>query len=127
MPANFKTPRLDLKVHRRFVASWGCVVCALEYAVDNRDLITAIIPEPHFDPNQALSQCAHIRAGMKGGMGLKPGDHHTVPLCPDHHREFDAHQPTFAVALMDTMARWFASRSPVIEIRNASAVERKVA
>lgn len=33
------------------------------------------------------SQAAHVRMGTGGGMGLKPGDQFTCPLCPSHHRE----------------------------------------
>lgn len=33
------------------------------------------------------SEAAHIRAGTDGGMGVKPSDRWTVPLCPRHHRE----------------------------------------
>lgn len=32
-------------------------------------------------------QAAHIRHGLAGGMGLKPCDSLTVPLCPDCHNE----------------------------------------
>lgn len=33
------------------------------------------------------SEAAHIRAGTDGGMGIKPSDRYTLPLCPAHHRE----------------------------------------
>lgn len=33
------------------------------------------------------SEAAHIRAGTDGGMGIKPSDQWTVPLCNRHHRE----------------------------------------
>jgi hypothetical protein len=33
------------------------------------------------------SQAAHVRVGTGGGMGLKPPDRYTVPLCHEHHRE----------------------------------------
>lgn len=33
------------------------------------------------------SQAAHVRMGTGGGMGMKPDDRYTVPLCADHHRE----------------------------------------
>lgn len=32
-----------------------------------------------------VSQCAHYRKGHTGGMGLKPPDDRTLPLCPYHH------------------------------------------
>ena len=30
-------------------------------------------------------QAAHIRAGADGGMGLKPSDNYTIPLCANAH------------------------------------------
>lgn len=30
-------------------------------------------------------EAAHVRAGTDGGMGLKPSDKHSVPLCSWHH------------------------------------------
>lgn len=33
------------------------------------------------------SEAAHVRSGTDGGMGLKPSDKFTVPLCSRHHRE----------------------------------------
>lgn len=39
---------------------------------------------------RAPSEAAHIRAGTDGGMGVKPSDRFTVPLCPADHR--DQHQ-----------------------------------
>jgi len=35
-------------------------------------------------------EAAHVRTGTDGGMGLKPGDNWTIPLCAHHHR--DQHQ-----------------------------------
>lgn len=32
------------------------------------------------------SEACHIRMGLAGGMGLKPPDDLTVPLCHGHHR-----------------------------------------
>lgn len=29
----------------------------------------------------------HIRAGLAGGVGLKPGDDRCIPLCHKHHME----------------------------------------
>lgn len=31
------------------------------------------------------SQAAHVRMGNGGGMGLKPSDYRTLPLCPECH------------------------------------------
>jgi hypothetical protein len=49
------------KKHLGFVASLPCVLCGEK------------------------SIAAHIRIGGGGGMGLKPHDSHTVPLCHLHH------------------------------------------
>lgn len=32
-------------------------------------------------------ECAHVRSGTDGGMGMKPSDIFTISLCADHHRE----------------------------------------
>jgi hypothetical protein len=32
------------------------------------------------------SEAAHIRAGTDGGIGMKPSDRHTVPMCTECHR-----------------------------------------
>ena len=34
---------------------------------------------------------AHIRAGLEGGTGLKPGDDLTLPLCHTCHMDQEAH------------------------------------
>ena len=31
-------------------------------------------------------EAAHVRMGLAGGMGMKPGDDRAVPLCAGHHR-----------------------------------------
>jgi hypothetical protein len=31
-------------------------------------------------------QACHVRRGTDGGMGLKPSDGFTIPLCASHHR-----------------------------------------
>jgi len=49
--------------HRAFIRTLPCVVCG------------------------GPSEAAHIRRGTDGGMGMKPSDSYTVPLCPHHHRE----------------------------------------
>ena len=33
------------------------------------------------------SQAAHVRMNTGGGMGMKPPDRRTVPLCHEHHHE----------------------------------------
>lgn len=32
-------------------------------------------------------EAAHVRSSLDGGVGLKPGDQWTIPLCGWHHRE----------------------------------------
>lgn len=32
-------------------------------------------------------ECAHVRNGTDGGLGMKPSDRWTVSLCKDHHAE----------------------------------------
>jgi hypothetical protein len=33
------------------------------------------------------SEAAHLRSGTDAGMGMKPGDNWTLPLCHQHHAE----------------------------------------
>jgi hypothetical protein len=35
---------------------------------------------------KAPSECAHVRTGTDGGMGLKPSSRYTTPLCTACHR-----------------------------------------
>ena len=61
-------------------------------------------------------ECAHVRRGTDGGVGLKPSDRWTVSLCTMHHAEqhrmgessFERH---YALELRE-LARAFAVRSP---------------
>lgn len=39
---------------------------------------------------QVKIEAAHVRTGTDGGMGMKPSDCWTIPLCSTHHR--DQHQ-----------------------------------
>jgi len=32
-------------------------------------------------------EAAHVRRGTDGGVGSKPGDNFSIPLCSNHHRE----------------------------------------
>lgn len=32
-------------------------------------------------------EAAHVRGGTDGGLGVKPSDTYTIPLCSDHHAE----------------------------------------
>lgn len=58
-----KIPTRRDKKHLKFVASLPCIKC-------------------YSTPCDA----AHIRLRTGGGMGMKPGDDWTVPLCHMHHR-----------------------------------------
>jgi hypothetical protein len=61
-------------------------------------------------------ECAHVRTGTDGGIGLKPSDRWTVSLCSAHHaeqhrvgeRQFEVR---YALDLLG-LARAFAARSP---------------
>ena len=61
-------------------------------------------------------ECAHVRRGGDGGMGLKPSDARTISLCSRHHAEQhrigeQAFEKRYGVDLL-AMAREFARRSP---------------
>jgi len=60
---------LRSRKHRRWIAEWCCLSCVkgLKWA------------------GRVVSQAAHIRMGLGGGMGMKPCDTKIVPLCPTHH------------------------------------------
>ena len=51
--------------HRSFVRSHACCACGS---------VTAI-------------ECAHVREGTDGGMGMKPSDRWTISLCVKCHRK----------------------------------------
>jgi hypothetical protein len=73
----FSVPlRIRSEAHRRFVASLPCCICAA-----------------------APTQTAHIRSNGEGGMGLKPCDRLTIPLCPPCH--FRQHHTSEAEVLGD--------------------------
>jgi hypothetical protein len=40
-------------------------------------------------------EAAHVRMGTDGGIGLKPSDSFTVPLCRKHHAEQHRGEQTF--------------------------------
>lgn len=61
-------------------------------------------------------ECAHIRRGSDGGVGLKPSDRWTVSLCAIHHAEQhligeQSFEQRYALNLAD-IAMEFARRSP---------------
>jgi hypothetical protein len=61
-------------------------------------------------------ECAHVRIGTDGGVGLKPSDKWTISLCQFHHRqqhdigerEFEARHEID----LHQLAREFARKSP---------------
>ena len=61
-------------------------------------------------------ECAHVRSGTDGGIGLKPSDKWVISLCEFHHREqhrrgeraFEAKHSIDLIGL----AKEFANRSP---------------
>jgi hypothetical protein len=65
--------------HLRFVRGFKCLACEKEPPPE--EYLIANIVRPH--PIEA----AHVRTGTGGGMGLKPPDWWTIPLCPAHHDE----------------------------------------
>lgn len=64
LPKRMPDPRRNAR-HLAFVRSLPCCICGMPA------------------PNEA----AHIRAGNDGGMGVKPSDRFTVPLCFNDHRD----------------------------------------
>jgi hypothetical protein len=63
-------------------------------------------------------ECAHLRSGTDGGVGLKPSDKWTISLCQTHHIEqHEIGEPAFErrydLNLMQ-LASEFARRSPYL-------------
>jgi len=61
-------------------------------------------------------ECAHVRVGADGGVGLKPSDCWAISLCEHHHREQHsigerAFEQRHDIDLSE-IAREFARRSP---------------
>ena len=61
-------------------------------------------------------ECAHVRSGTDGGVGLKPSDKWTISLCVFHHGEQHrigekAFERTYSLNLT-ALAEEFARRSP---------------
>lgn len=54
--------------HLRFVRAHECAVCGGL-------------------PSGYPIEAAHVRTGTDGGMGMKPSDSWTIPLCAHHHRD----------------------------------------
>ena len=109
-----KTQFIRSESHRRFVASLPCVGhdpqgfyrLLQQWNCSNR--VT----------RGAISQAAHMRHIAECGMGLKPSDEWTLPLCPDCHRAHDAHPDLFWRGwLKDQVCMRLAKLSPDEKIR----------
>lgn len=64
-------------------------------------------------------ECAHVRNGTDGGLGLKPSDRWSISLCQFHHLEQHeigeaAFEARYDLNLVE-LAREFARRSPYLE------------
>jgi hypothetical protein len=63
-------------------------------------------------------ECAHVRTGTDGGLGLKPSDKWTISLCEFHHLEQHAIGESLFEAKYDLnlleLAKEFARRSPYL-------------
>ncbi len=61
-------------------------------------------------------ECAHVRTGTDGGVGLKPSDRWTVSLCSAHHAEQHRVRERRFEQIhgldLPALARAFALRSP---------------
>jgi len=87
--------------HRKFIEAQRCIVSRVDCAGD----VVA----------------AHVRSAANAGVGLKPHDHFTVPLCAmchalQHQIGQSEFERRFGVNLMET-ARMFAERSPDLEMK----------
>lgn len=49
--------------HRKWIRDFHCCACGTATAIE----------------------CAHVRVGTDGGIGIKPSDRWTIPLCKDCH------------------------------------------
>lgn len=80
--------------HRKWVRSHACCACGSETAIE----------------------CAHVRVGTDGGMGIKPSDIWCISLCRDCHSEqHQLGEPVFEVKYgidMKDLARAFFKASP---------------
>lgn len=61
-------------------------------------------------------EAAHVRSGTDGGLGVKPSDYWTLPLCSDaHRRQHDIGEKQFEREFeinMKDIAKRFAAASP---------------
>jgi hypothetical protein len=61
-------------------------------------------------------ECAHVRSGTDGGIGIKPSDFFTISLCRGHHAEQhrigeEAFERRYGLDLQQ-LAHTFSTRSP---------------
>ncbi len=63
MTSRFKEKKVRDEAHRKFIATLPCLVSRVH----------------------GRTQCAHIRSGTGGGMGIKPSDEFCVPLSVEEH------------------------------------------
>jgi hypothetical protein len=67
-------------------------------------------------------ECAHVRNGTDGGLGLKPSDQWTISLCQFHHLEqHEIGEEPFELQYdlnLHELAREFARRSPYLQQRS---------
>ena len=61
-------------------------------------------------------ECAHVRCGTDGGLGIKPSDRWTISLCRQHHLEqHEIGEPAFEAKYeldLVQLAKEFARKSP---------------
>lgn len=73
-------------------------------------------------------ECAHVRTGTDGGIGIKPSDCWCISLCREHHREQHAIGETAFETKYDLdltgLAKQFARQSPH-RLKLSSAFNRR--
>lgn len=124
-----KTQFIRSESHRRFVANFCCIAC------DPGDFFEALDlgswgplrnqqawVSAHLE-NPAISQAAHMRHLATCGMGIKPSDEWTLPLCTvdkmGHHEAHDADPKAFWDKwLRDQVCMRLAKLSPDEKIRS---------
>lgn len=78
MTANPKRPLTRSLKHLYDIRDMACFVCWIAHFYGR--------PSPPNYPSLP-SVAAHFRAGLGGGMGVKPSDLRALPLCVRHHDE----------------------------------------
>lgn len=94
-PVGQRTTKRSCEPHRRWVRKHRCSVRGCR---------------------QGPVECAHVRCGTDGGLGLKPSDLWTISLCCFHHQEqHQIGERTFELKYdlnLRALASEFARRSP---------------